>query len=85
MTGFYPTRNTHTHTHTHITHSDAVGRTGTFICLHAQLERLKTEGVVDFFQYIKSARVHRAWLVTEVVSTESSFTAKRQGLFWGSI
>ena len=27
--------------------SDGMGRTGTFICIHAQLERLKTEGVFD--------------------------------------
>ncbi|CAI8052146.1 Receptor-type tyrosine-protein phosphatase S [Geodia barretti] len=43
--------------------NDGVGRTGTFICLHSQLERLKTEGVVDFFQAVKSARIHRAGLV----------------------
>ena len=49
-------------------YSNGVGRTGTFICIHAQLERLKTEGVVDFFQSIKSARVQRAGLVPEVVS-----------------
>ena len=48
--------------------SDGVGRTGTFICIHAQLERLKTEGVVDFFQFIKSARIHRAGLVCDSVS-----------------
>ena len=48
--------------------SDGVGRTGTFICIHAQLERLKTEGVVDFFQSIKSARIQRAGFVPDVVS-----------------
>ena len=53
----------------HLFHSDGVGRTGTFISIHAQLERLKTEGVVDFFQFIKSARLHRAGLVSDVVST----------------
>ena len=57
---------THTHTHTH-THSDGVGRTGTFICLHSQLERLKTESVVDFFQSVKSARIQRAGLVSDAV------------------
>ena len=57
----------HTHTHTHSL-SDGVGRTGTFICIHAQVERLKTEGVVDFFQSIKSARIQRAGLVPDVVS-----------------
>jgi protein tyrosine phosphatase len=45
--------------------NDGVGRTGTFICLHSQLERLKTEGVVDFFQAVKSARIQRAGLVPD--------------------
>ena len=59
------------HTHTHLTVpllSDAVGRTGTFICVNSQLERLKTEGVVDIFQSIKSARIQRAGLMPEAVS-----------------
>ena len=33
-----------------------------------QLERLKTEGVVDFFQAVKSARIQRAGLVSDAVS-----------------
>jgi len=45
--------------------NDGVGRTGTFICFHAQLERLKTEGVVDIFQSIKSIRIQRAGLVPQ--------------------
>ena len=49
-------------------YSDGVGRTGTFICIHAQLERLKTEGVFDFFQFIKSACMQRAGLVSDSVS-----------------
>ena len=49
--------------------SDGVGRTGTFICIHAQLERLKTDGTVDFFQFIKSARLQRAGLVSDLVRT----------------
>ena len=56
---------------TEIIHSDGVGRTGTFICIHAQLERLKTEGVVDFFQFIKSARMQRPGLVSDSVSNFS--------------
>ena len=47
--------------------SDGVGRTGTFICIHSQLERLKTEGVVDFFQAAKSARIQRAGLIPDDV------------------
>ena len=56
---------THTHTQKYI--SDGVGRTGAFICIHTQMERMKTEGVVDFFQCIKSARIQRAGLVPDVV------------------
>ena len=47
--------------------SDGVGRTGTFICLHSQLERLKTEGVVNVLQAVKSARIQRAGLVRNAV------------------
>ena len=54
--------------HTLTYFSDGIGRTGTFICIHAQLERLKTEGMVDFFQSIKSARMQRVGLVPDVVS-----------------
>ena len=52
-------------------YSDGVGRSGTFICLHSQLERLKTEGVVDFFQAVKSARTQRAGLVPDAVCRTS--------------
>ncbi len=47
--------------------SDGMGRTGAFICIHAQLERLKTEGVMDVFQFAKSARFHRGHLILELV------------------
>ena len=43
-------------------------RTGTFLTIHSQMERLKTEGVVDFLQSIKSARLQRAGLVLDAVS-----------------
>ena len=48
--------------------SDGVGHTGTFICIHSQLERLKTEGVVDVFQAIKSARIQRPGIIPSDVS-----------------
>ena len=48
-------------------YSDGLGRSGAFICIHSQLERLMTEGVVDIFQSIKSARIQRAGLVQTVV------------------
>ena len=50
--------------------SDGVSRTGTFLTIHCQLERLKTEGVVDFLQAIKSARLHRPGLVNNTVSKQ---------------
>ena len=59
-------KHVHTHTHTH-THSDGVGRSGAFLCIHSQLERLKTEGEVDVFKYLKSARTKRIGLLSEMV------------------
>ena len=47
--------------------SDGVGRTGAFLAIHAMVERVNTENVVDFFQFIKSSRIHRADLVMELV------------------
>jgi protein tyrosine phosphatase len=47
--------------------SDGVTRTGTFICIHSQLERLKTEGVVDVFQAINSACIQRPGLIPNLV------------------
>ena len=45
-----------------------MSRTGTFLTIHCQVERLKTEGVVDFLQAIKSARLQRPGLVSNTVS-----------------
>ena len=47
--------------------SDGVGRSGAFLCIHSQLERLKTEGEVDIFKYLKSARTKRIGLLSELV------------------
>ena len=52
--------------------SDGVGRTGTFICLHSQLERLKTESMVDFLQAVKASRIQRPGLVPDVVCSALS-------------
>ncbi len=57
-------------THTR-TCSNGIGRTGVFITLHAQLERLKIEGVVDVFQFIKFARKQREGLVSSPVSLQA--------------
>ncbi len=48
--------------------SDGVGRTGTFITIHAQMERIKSEAVVDMFQYIKAIRIQRADMVSNKVN-----------------
>ena len=47
---------------------DGVGRTGTFICIYSQLERLKAEGVVDVFQSIEASRLQRSLMVSSAVS-----------------
>lgn len=47
--------------------SDGIGRTGTFICIYSQLERLKAEGVVDVFQSVKASRLQRPLVVTNTV------------------
>ena len=53
--------------------SDGIDRTGAFICLYSQLERVKVEGVADIFQFVKGSRFHRPGLVQSVVSFLSSF------------
>ena len=35
--------------------------------IHSQLERLKTEGVVDVFQAVKSARIQRPGIMPNIV------------------
>ena len=50
-----------------IVYSDGMGRTGTFICIHAMLERMNSEGVVDFFQFIKASRINQPNIVREQV------------------
>ena len=54
--------------------SDGVSRMGTFLTIHCLLERLKTEGVVDYLQAIKSARLHRPGLVNNIVSLVNLYT-----------
>ena len=47
--------------------SDGVVRSRTFLVIHSQLERLKTEGVVDVFQAIRSARIQRPGVIPNTV------------------
>ena len=49
------------------TYSDGMGRTGAFICIHAMLDRVNSEHIVDFFQFIKSSRINRPDIVREEV------------------
>ena len=44
-----------------------MGRSGAFVCIHSQMERLKTEGEVDIFKYLKTARTRRVGLLSDLV------------------
>ena len=48
--------------------SSGVGRSGVFITLHITLERMKTEGLVDVFQTVKTLRIQRPAMVQTLVS-----------------
>ena len=49
-------------------YSSGCGRTGTFIAVSILLERLKTEGMVDVFNTVRSLRLQRPNMVQTVVS-----------------
>ena len=44
-----------------------MGRTGAFVSIHAEMERMKAETVVDLFQFIKGMRTQRAGMVSNKV------------------
>ena len=47
--------------------SAGVGRSGTFITLHSQLQRIATEGTIDIFPFVRQMRYRRCHMVqTEV-------------------
>ena len=48
---------------------DGIARSGTFLVIHSQLERLKTEGVVDVFQAVRAARIQRPGVIPNNVYT----------------
>ena len=48
--------------------SAGVGRTGTFITLCTQLQRIKTENIVDIFGFVQSMRRRRCYMVQTEVS-----------------
>ena len=49
-------------------HSDGMGRTGAFICMCSEVERIRMEGITDVFQSVKAARTQRPYMVSTVVS-----------------
>ena len=67
-------KQTHRYIHLFISlplYSDGVGRTGAFIAIHAEMERMKAETVMDLFQFIKATRVQRDGMVSNKVTTAS--------------
>ena len=48
--------------------SDGMGRTGVFITVMAETERVKVEREVDIFQTVKAIRAQRPNMVSTVVS-----------------
>ena len=50
-----------------ITHSDGLGRTGTFIAIWSLIEQLKAEGQIDVVGTIKSIRTQRPGAVPHLV------------------
>ena len=59
--------------------SDGVGRTGSFLVIHAMMERVKTENILDFFQFVKSSRIHRPNVILELVRKGG------RGMRWGGL
>lgn len=48
--------------------SAGVGRTGTFITLHCQLQKIQAEGALDIFGFVRGMRRNRCFMVqTEVL------------------
>ncbi len=52
--------------------SSGVGRSGVYITLHITLERMKTEGLVDIFQTVKTLRIQRPAMVQTLVITHTN-------------
>ena len=44
-----------------------MGRAGAFVSIHAEMERMKAETVVDLFQFVKGMRTQRAGMVSNKV------------------
>ena len=48
--------------------SDGMSRTGVFITVMSEIDRVKVEGEIDIFQTVKAARTARPHMVPTVVS-----------------
>ena len=49
-------------------HSDGMSRTGVFITVMSEIDRVKVEGEMDIFHTVKAARKARPNMVSTVVS-----------------
>ena len=49
-------------------HSDGMSRTGVFITVMSEIDRVKVEGEMDIFHTVKAARTARPYMVSTVVS-----------------
>ncbi len=49
--------------------SAGVGRTGTFITLFTQLQKIKAEGIIDIFNFVRKMRANRIYMVQTEVAT----------------
>ena len=58
--------------------SDGMSRTGVFIAAMCEVERVKVEGEVDFFQTIKAMRKQRPHMVYNKVKSSHAYTAIQQ-------
>ena len=65
--------------------SDGVGRTGAFISIHAEMERMKAETVADLFQFIKGMRVQRAEMVSNKVHPQLYNTTMHPGTIFFTV
>lgn len=50
------------------THSAGVGRSGTFIAVHAMMQRLKEKDEINIYEFLYSMRCDRPFMIQNVVS-----------------
>lgn len=62
----------------HYPFSDGVGRTGAFMSIYTQLERLKAEQTADIFQFVKASRLQRKELIRQLVGARTKIDVETQ-------